>query len=230
MRIASALGFTAVLLTAGIVHAGEIKFGSEVLEVDGEGKLTDKGRGAAKEEIPSRPNEEIWDVHLWAKLDKPAPGGLSIEFYGDLNGKPYLAYRHSEESFDGGKYLSIDLELEGSQGFNKGKTYKVEITQQDAKGKDFKLASGKIKLVWNEVKEEPKPEAKEDGKEDAQDSAAQDAIDTISGGDGGGDGNTGAPPKVEGKKKGCSIDSDAGIGIGMFVLLVLGIGSGRRRA
>ncbi|MFO0631701.1 MAG: hypothetical protein U0168_02490 [Nannocystaceae bacterium] len=231
----SALVFAAALSVPALALAGEIKFGAAALAVDDEGKLTDAGRSAAKEEVPNAtPGEEEWVVHVWAKLDKPAPGGLNVEFYGEHDGKRYLAYRHVEDSFDGAKYISLEIELEGSKGFNKNKTYFVEITQQDDKGRDFKLASGKVKLGWVAA---PKPEEGEtegdDKGEPEQDSAAQDALDTISGGGGeGGDGaNTGAPPPVEPKKKGCAVSPDAGDGaIGTLALLVLAGAWRRRRA
>ncbi|MBK8234800.1 MAG: hypothetical protein IPK74_04520 [Deltaproteobacteria bacterium] len=226
----AALALVAVLGTPALAFAGEVKFGTEALAVDGEGKLTDAGRAAAKDEIPSAPGEELWVAHLWAKLDKPAPGGLNVEFFGELDGKRYLAHRHVEASFDGGKYLSLELELEGSDGFNKNKSYDVEITQEDDKGRHFKLAAGKIKLGWTPApKEDPKADGDDDdGEEPEADSAAQDALDTISGGgDGGGDGATGAPPPVEPKKKGCSIDGDAGVApLGLVVLLAF---ANRRR-
>jgi MYXO-CTERM domain-containing protein len=231
---AAALAFGVCLSMSSIALAGEIKVGPAKLAVDGEGKLTDEGRKAAKDEIPSEPGEEVWIVHLWAKLDKPAPGGLNVEFHGQLpDGKSYLAYSEAEEGFDGGKYLSMELELEGSKGFNKNKSYDIVITQLDEKGKQFKLATGKVKLGWTPA---PKAEGEGGGEggddgEEPEDSAAQDALDTLSGGgDGGGDdGNaaSGAPPPVE--KKGCAIDSDAGGALGVLVLFALGASGTMRR-
>ncbi len=230
---ALALGFT--LSASSIALAGEIKVGTAALNVDADGKLTDAGRQAAKDTIPSQPGEEVWIVHLWAKLDKGAPGGLNIEFHGQLpDGTGYLAYSTAEEGYDGGKYLSLELELEGSKGFNKNKTYTVEITQQDDKGRDFKLASGKLKLGWTPPAKEPDEPSGEEGKEPAADSSAQDALDSISGGDAGGDGDSagegGPPPVAPAGKKGCAVDPAAGGSLGILVLLALGAsGTIRRR-
>lgn len=237
-RGTAAIALGLCLSVSSIALAGEIKVGTAALAVDGEGKITDEGRKAAKDEIPSVPGEEVWIVHIWAKLDKPAPGGLNIEFHGQLpDGKSYLTYSEAEERFDGGKYLSMELELEGSKGFNKNKSYDIVITQLDEKGKQFKLATGKVKLAWTPApKETPaadggKEEGGDDG-EEPEDSAAQDALDTISGGGdgGGGDGGgaTGGPPPVD--KKGCSIDANAGGALGVLVLFALGAsGTIRRR-
>ncbi len=223
---ALALGLT--LFASSTASAGEIRVGAAPLAVDGQGKLTDAGRQAAKDEIPSQPGEEEWVIHLWATLDKGAPGGLNIEFYGQLpDGKPYLAYSVAEEGYDGGKYMSLELELEGSKGFNKNKSYTIEITQQDDKGRDFKLASGKVKLVWTEAPAEPDGGG-DAGDEPEADSAAQDALDTLSGGDGGGDAPEGGPPPVDPSKKGCAIDSDAGGTVGLLVLMALGVTIRRR--
>lgn len=229
---ASALALGLTLLVSSAAHAGEIKTGTAALAVDGDGKLTDAGRQAAKDEIPSQPGEEVWIVHLWAKLDKGAPGGLNIEFYGEQpDGKPYLAYSIAEEGYDGGKYLSVELELEGSKGFNKNKSYTIAITQQDDKGRDFKLATGKVKLGWTPAPKEPAGEGGGEGDEPEADSAAQDALDTLSGGgEGGGEGGAeGGPPPVEPTKKGCAIDSDAGGTLGLLVLLALGATTPWRR-
>lgn len=232
----AALALGLGLSASSIALAGEIKVGTAPLAVDGEGKLTDEGRKAAKDEIPSAPGEEVWIVHIWAKLDKAAPGGLNVEFHGQLpDGKSYLTYSDAEEGFAGGKYLSMELELEGSKGFNKNKSYDIVVTQLDDKGKQFKLATGKVKLVWTPAPKEPaggEGGGEEDG-EEPEDSAAQDALDTLSGGGAGGDdGNaaSGGPPAAGGGKKGCSIDSDAGGVLGVLVLFALGAsGSLRRR-
>lgn len=234
-RWAAALALGLTLGVSSVALAGEIKLGTEALAVDGEGKLTDAGRAAAKDEIPSEPGKETWVVHLWAKLDKPAPGGLNIEFHGTLpDGKSYLAYSEAEEGFDGGKYLSMELELEGSKGFNKNKSYTIHITQQDDKGREFKLASGKIKLGWTEAPKEPEPAAEGGGDGEEVDSSAQDALDTLSGGgDGGGEGGDGAgaasggPPPVD--KKGCAIDADAGGTLALLGLFALAATSSARR-
>src|SRR5690606_40590056 len=104
--------------------AGEVVFGSEALPTDDSGKLTAEGRKAAVTELPSEPGEELWNLHLWAKIDKGGPGPLYVEFFGKLpDGKKYLAYRHEKADYQGEKYVSMDIELDGSAGFNKGHTY-----------------------------------------------------------------------------------------------------------
>jgi len=225
-RFVSAVAFTGALLVAAPAFAGEIKFGKEPLAVDGDGKLTDAGSKAAVEEIPSVPGDEEWVVHLWARLDKAGPGALNVEFYGKTpDGQRYLAYRHVENNFEGGKYVVLELDLEDGQGFNKNHTYTVEITQLDDKNRDVKLATGKLKLGWTPAPAEP--EGKDDaGKEDEGeaeeegDDASQDAHDTL--------GET--PPPVEsGKKKGCAIEPDTDAGaLGVLVLLAAGFIRRRR--
>lgn len=228
-----ALAFGATLWISATAWAGEIKIGATKLETDESGAITDAGRKAATEELKNEPgDDEVWIAHVWAKLDKGAPGPLQFEFYGELpDGKPYLAYRKVEDGYDGGKFVSTELELEGDEGFNKNKTYKVEISQLDDKGKTIKLASGKVKLAWVDHKEEP---AADGGKPDEgkaeQDSSAQDELDTISGG-GEGDGQAeGGPPPVEPKKKGCAIEPEGGGALGLAVLFALGFGVRRRRS
>jgi hypothetical protein len=227
-RFVPALAFAAALLAAPSVFAGEIKFGKEPLAVDGDGKITDAGAKAAIEEIPSVPGDEEWVVHIWARLDKAGPGALNVEFYGKTpDGQKYLAYRHVENDFEGGKYVSLELELEDGQGFNKGHSYTVEITQLDDKNRDVKLATGKLKLGYTPPPAEGKGEGKdEEGKdeagEDEGDDDAQDAQDSL--------GNEAPPPVESGKKKGCAIDpgSDAGA-LGGLVLVALAGFSRRAR-
>lgn len=237
-RFVTALVLAAAFLFAAPAFAGEIKFGKEKLAVDGEGKITDAGLKAAVEEIPSVPGNEEWVVHMWAKLEKAAPGALNIEFYGKTpDGQRYLAYRHAENDYEGGKYVSLELELEDGQGFNKNHTYSVEITQLDDKGRDFKLASGKLKLGYTpapaEADDGKDEEGKDDdgkdddgkaddGKADEDDGDDQDAQDSL---------GNGTPPPVEsGKKKGCSIEPDGPSGaLGVLVLVALATGARRRR-
>lgn len=228
-RFVPALALVGALLAAPSAFAGEIKFGKEPLAVDGDGKITDAGSKTAIEEIPSVPGDEEWVVHLWARLDKAGPGALNVEFYGKTpDGQKYLAYRHVEQDFEGGKYVSLELELEDGQGFNKGHSYTVEITQLDDKGRDIKLATGKLKLGYTPPPAEGKgdeagkdEEGKDEAGEEEGDDAAQDAQDTL---------GTETPPPVEsGKKKGCAIDhgTDAG-SLGGLVLVALA-GLARRR-
>ena len=225
-RFVSAVAFTGALLVAAPVFAGEIKFGKEPLAVDGEGKLTDAGSKAAVTEVPSVPGDEEWVVHLWARLDKAGPGALNVEFYGKTpDGERYLAYRHVENDFEGGKYVNLELELEDGQGFNKNHTYNVEITQLDDKDRDVKLASGTLKLGWTPAPKEDEEAKDEAGKdeegEDEGDDAAQDAQDSL--------GNETPPPVESGKKKGCAIEPDADASaLGVLVLFALGLTRRRR--
>jgi MYXO-CTERM domain-containing protein len=226
-----ALVFGATLWISGTAWAGELKIGASKLDVDDTGAITDAGRKAATEELKNEPgDDEVWIAHIWAKLDKGGPGPLQFEFYGELpDGKPYLAYRKVEDGYDGGKFVSMELELDGDDGFNKNKTYKVEISQLDDKGKVIKLASGKVKLAWVDHKEEPA--ADEGGKEEpkAADSSAQDELDSIFGGEGDGQAE-GGPPPVEPKKKGCAIEPEGGGVLGLAVMFALGLGVRRRRS
>jgi len=228
-RVAAVLCFGTVLLFAAPAFAGEIKFGKEPLAVDGQGNITDAGRKGAVEEIPSEPGDEEWTVHIWAKLDKPAPGALNVEFYDKTpDGKRYLAYRHVENDFEGGKYVHLELSLEGGQGFNKNHTYSVEITQLDDKGRDFKLATGKLKLGWTPAPAEPEgeDEGKDEEGKDEEGEDSQDAHDTL-GAEGAAEG--GPPPVEPKKKKGCAVDPTAPSGAALGVLVLLVLGAARRR-
>lgn len=231
-----ALCFGATLSLSGLASAGEVKVGAKKLETDDSGNLTEAGRKAATEELKNEPgDDEVWIAHIWAKLDKgAAPGPINVEFYGTLpDGKPYLTFRKVEDGYDGGKFFSVELELDGDDGFNKNKQYKIEITQLDDRGKEFKLASGKVKLAWVDHKEEPAKEesgGKEEGGKAESDTAEQDQLDTISGGGDGGGGDGGGPPPVEPKKKGCAIEPEGGGVIGLAALFALGAFTRRRRA
>lgn len=203
--------------------AGEIKFGAEPLDTDEAGKLTSSGREAAVTELPSEPGEELWILNLWAQIDKGAPGPLYTDFIGKLpDGKSYTAYRHEYADYNGEKFVSYPIELDGNSGFNKGATYTVNVKQVSSKGKDIVLGSGKVTLVFTEAPAEAEPTDDED-----EDVSAQDEFDTLAGGDGAeGDG----PPPVETKgKKGCSIDPGAHASPGWFILLMLGLAARRRR-
>jgi MYXO-CTERM domain-containing protein len=228
----AALAFACTLLFSATAFAAEVKFGAAPLAVDGTGNLTAAGKSATVTELPSAPGDEEWVLHLWAKLDKGAPGPLYVEFYGKTpDGQPYLAYRHEHSDYEGDKYVSMEIELSGSKGFNKNHTYKVELTQADTKGKDIKLASGSLKLTWTPAPKEPEEGKGDEGKapEESKDSAEQDALDTLVGGEEGS-----APPSTEGggkkNKKGCSID-EAAYGVpGVLVLFALGFAGRRRRS
>jgi len=216
----------AIVCVPQLAWAGEVKFGAEPLETDDSGKLTDTGRRAAVTELPSQPGEELWILHVWAQIDKGAPGPLYADFIGKLpDGKPYTAYRHEYGQYEGEKFVSYEMELDGNEGFNKGKTYTVNLKQISSKGKDIVLASSKITLAYTEAP--PEPEGSGEGDTDGGDDelSAQDELDTLGGG-GGDDG----PPPVENKgKKGCAVDPHAYGTPGWLMLLMLGAAARRRR-
>lgn len=216
------------LLAAPQAFAGDVKFGAKPLETDDSGKLTDAGKSAAVKQLPSNPGEEVWPLHLWAQIDKGAPGPLYVEFFDKLpgSGKRYKAWAYEHAGYEGEKYVTLDIELEGDVGFNKGHTYTVEISQLDNKGKNLVLASGQLELVYTEGKPEDEEEEGEDeGKDEDGQTEEQDELDSFAGGE---EANSGeAPPPVTspGKKKGCSVDSGTDAAPGMLVLLMLAAGA-----
>lgn len=236
-RFCSVLVLAGALMAPGAAWAGDVKFGTEPLATDDKGAITAAGRKSATDEIPSEPGEEIWPLHVWAKLDKGAPGPLYVEFFGKLpDGKKYLAYRHEHGGYEGEKYVSMELDLLGNQGFNKGRTYNVELTQAGAKGNNIVLARGKITLAYTEPEAEPAGEGEGDADTDGPaqegdteapaDTADQDAMDTLAGGEEGNASDQGPPPV---KKKGCAVDPAAHGLPGALVLFALGAGIARRR-
>jgi MYXO-CTERM domain-containing protein len=224
-----ALALCGGLLVAPLAFAGDVKFGAAPLETDDSGKLTDAGKKGAVKQPPSRPGEEVWPLHLWAQIDKGAPGPLYVEFFDKLpgSGKRYKAWAYEHAGYEGEKYVTLELELEGDVGFNKGHTYTVEVSQLDNKGKNLVLASGQLELVYTEGKPEDEEEGEDEGEDDEGDdeeqSAEQDELDSFAGGD---EGKGEAPPPVTspGKKKGCSVDSGTDAAPGVLVLLMLGAG------
>jgi hypothetical protein len=217
----------ATFLIATVAWAGELKFGAQPLDTDDDGKITAEGRKAALTEIPSNPGEEVWPLHIWVEPGKKAAAGpLYFEFFGRLpDGKRYLAMRHAVDDYDGEQYLSATIELEGRSGFNKGHDYEVEVSQRTDKGKDIKLASSKIKLVFVEAPpaaEKSEPQGDTDGEEQTEE---QDELDSLAGVDGAeGDG----PPPVEQKKRGCTLATSS-LEAGLFVVVLMGLGRRRRR-
>lgn len=224
-----ALALAGGLLAAPEALAGDVKFGAKPLETDDAGKLTDAGKSAAVKQLPSNPGEEVWPLHLWAQIDKGAPGPLYVEFFDKLpgSGKRYKAWAYEHAGYEGEKYVTLDIELEGDVGFNKGHTYTVEISQLDNKGKNLVLASGLLELVFTAGKPEDSEDEGDDddeGEDEDGQTKEQDELDSFAGGD---EANSGeAPPPVTspGKKKGCSVDSGSGMAPGVLVLLMLGAG------
>lgn len=222
-----ALTLGGALLVAPSAFAGEVRFAAEAFDTDDSGKLTDAGRKSAVKELPSLPGEDVWVLHLWAQLDKGAPGPLYVEFFDKLpgSGKRYKAWAYEHSAYDGEKHVTMEIELEGNVGFNKDHTYTVELVQVDDKGKNLELAKGQIKLVYTEGK----PEGEEDDEDDEDEQAdAQDELDSFAGDEGGSDE---APPPVTppSTKKGCRVDPGIGAAPGVLVLMLLGAGVARRR-
>lgn len=220
----------AVAAVAPDALAGELKVLAAEPEVDGSGKLT--GKAESLSEIPSAEGEEIWTIHMWAKIDKGAPGPLYAEFFGDLNGKKYLAQRFEKSDYDGEKYVSWSIELDGNLGFNRDRTYTIELNQLGAKDKSIKLASSKVTLRYTE----PAPEEEDEGGGDeaaeeeggGDDLSEQDVHDSLAGD--GGEGGDGPPPVTPAtKKKGCSVGASPIGGGGLLAMLVLGAFFRRRR-
>ena len=229
-NICLALGFGAVTAAvAPAAFAGEVKVLAEAPEVDGSGKLT--GKAETIKEINSEAGEELWTVHLWAKLDKGAPGPLYAEFFGDLNGKKYLAQRFEKSDYDGEKYVTWSIELDGNLGFNRDRSYTLELNQLGPKDKSIKLASAKITLRYTEpapLEEEGGEDEGDEGEDEGDDLSEQDVHDSLAGD--GGEGGDGPPPVTPGtKKKGCSVGtSPVGAG-GLLAMLALGAFIRRRR-
>ena len=229
------VALAAALLAPASAWAGELAFGAEPLVTDDQGKLTAEGRKQTVKELASEPGEELWNLHVWAKVDKGGPGPLYLEFFGKLpDGKPYLAYSHEKSDYEGEKFVTMDVELDGNRGINKGKTYDVKLTQVSAKGKDITLANGKLTLTYTE----PAPEAEGEGEGDtdgaeepeATNTEEQDAIDSLAGGEApAGDTAEGPPPVEPTGKKGCSVDPTPLSVPGALALFVIGAGVARRR-
>ncbi len=235
-RMLPAIVAAAVVLTAGMAHAGDIKFGQDKpLETNDKGALTGEGKKAAVKELDNVPGEDAWQAFVWAQLDRGAEGPLYIEFWQEVNGNPSIVHRHEESGYDGGKYISAEFDLEGNIGFNKNRTYTVKAVQVNAKGKDITLAKSKIKLIKS-GREPAEDEGGEDsGEEDLSD---QDVADSLAGPDEEeeevGDkepektDEEQGPPEVK-PKKGCSVQVSDNGWSGPMVLLLAAAGLVRRR-
>lgn len=229
-----ALALGGAMLVAPSAFAGEVKFAAEAFDTDDSGKLTEAGRSAAVKELPSLPGEDVWVLHLWAKIDKGAPGPLYVEFFDKLpgSGKRYKAWAYEHSNYQGDEHVTLEMELEGNVGFNRDHTYTVELVQVDAKGKNLQLASGQVKLVYTEAKEEPEgeDEGEDEDDDEGDDPSAQDELDSFAGGDAPESGNEGPPPVAPpASKKGCSVDPGLGVAPGILVMMVLGASVARRR-
>jgi MYXO-CTERM domain-containing protein len=222
------------LFVASPAWASEIKFGEgpSSLEVDDQGKLTEAGKKTAVKELDKIPGEDAWDLRVWAKLDKGAPGPLYVEFWQtvEVMGKTQnaIVHRHEDSEYDGSKYVNYNILLEGKVGFNKDRTYDVYFVQVGSKGKDIRLASTKLKLI-NTGREPPEDEESDEEEEDEL--AEQDELDGLAGDDEETEEPAdAAPPETEASKKGCSVrPGDAGGFDGALLLLLAGVALRRRR-
>ena len=137
--------FAWTALAGATALAGEIKIGQDnELETSDKGALTPAGKKAAVTELDNVPGEDLWVAHIWAQLDRPAPGPLYIEFWQKINGQDAIAKRHEEADFEGDKFINIAVELEGNLGFNKDREYSIRIIQASAKGSDIAAGLKKV--------------------------------------------------------------------------------------
>jgi MYXO-CTERM domain-containing protein len=238
-RILHALCLGAALtLLPAVAWAGDLKFGEgeAALATDEEGKLTADGAKTALNEIDRIPGEDAWDLKVWAKIDKGAPGPISIEFKQNIEGvgETIVFKKVVVQDYEGGKYVSFQLFLEGNIGFNKGRTYDVRLLQADDKGREITLAKSKLKLIDTGRKPAEGAPAEDTVSE-------QDKLDGLAGDDE--PEETPAPtptpeeqgpPPVEEGKKGCSVDGATDLGPNGAALLIvlggLGLASRRRRS
>ena len=207
--------------------AGELKLLAEAPETDGSGKLS--GNPTTTKELASDPGEEIWHLHLWAKLDKGAPGPLYAEISGKIpgSGKSYVVQNFEKSDYEGEKYISWSIELDGNTGFNRNRDYTIELVQLNSKGKNISLTSrGKFKLAYTEPAEQEDEGGEDEADDDGDDE--QDIHDSLGGDDGGG-GDDGPPAVAPPTKKGCSVDPGRSGGSALVLLLLVGAAIRRRR-
>lgn len=165
------------LLTSSLAWAGDLKIGKEPLDTDDDGKLTKAGQAAAVTEIEAEPGNEAWRLHLWAQIDKPAEGPLYVELYRQREGKELVAHRHEIADYAGDKYVSVDLEIDRSEGFRAGETVDLAFVQ-NVGGRDAKKARAKVTLVASSAPEPaPEPEEPEEPEEPDAPEAPDDAPD-----------------------------------------------------
>lgn len=227
-----------ILLASGVARAGEVKFSAETLETDDNGNLTKDARASAKGKVESvAPDEELWQVSVWAQIDKGAQGPLYVEFYREHAGKKLMAYSHEEADYDGGKYWSMNIELARDMGFRFDDVLSVEVLQIG--GNDKKKILAKAKLTLLESTKEPAPmggsggggggdDLGDDGGDGEEDVDEQDARDSLAGPEEDEEGEPDAPdegpPPVDAEsKKGCNVDSSGGLPWALAVLLALGL-------
>jgi hypothetical protein len=218
-----------VLLASGAARAGELLIGLEPLEVDAKGKITDAGKAAAVTEVEAGPYNELWSVHLYAQLDKRTVNGpLYLEVYRERKGKLFVALRKEYPDYDGARYVTMDLELESTDGFAAGQTVEIAFVQTVG-GRDAKWAKAKLTLLASSA---PPPESEPEEEVEGED---EDELEG-EGEDEGEDEEAAAPPQpaapsepppVEsGNKRGCHV---GGPEPSAWLLLVPLLGARRRR-
>ena len=229
-----------ILIASGSAWAGEVKFSAETLETDDNGNLTKDARAGAKGKVESvAPDEELWQLSVWAKIDKGAQGPLYVEFYREHAGKKLMAYSHEEPDYDGGKYWSMNIELARDMGFRFDDVLSVEVLQIGGNDKKKILAKGKLTLAKSTKQPAPvgggggggggSDDVDEgEGEEEVDE---QDARDSLAGPEeeeeeeeAEPDAPAEGPPPVDSEsKKGCRVDSSGGLPWALAVLLALGL-------
>jgi hypothetical protein len=243
-----ALALLLASTASAVAWAGPLLVAPEPFATKDTGRLADGEQGKAVTALAGIAGDDAWELNLWAELDWGyGAGPMYVEFFGELDGKRYkVAWQHEFEFSGDQKYVTVEgLRIEGGAGFNRGRTYAIEIHQVNDKGRDLTLARGKIKL---DPAPAPTPGASSGGggEEPAEEELdAQDVADSLAGDDGGQSGDaptpaptsaaTGAPPPVSdpGDKRGCSVHAgssrrDGLLGAGLGALLLV-FGARRRR-
>ncbi len=229
-RIFAAAAFVAVAGVAIPAFAGELKFGegADSLKTDDNGKLTAEGAKTAIKELDKVPGEDEWDLKIWAKIDRGGEGPLYVEFFREGEKEPF--WRYEDPNYDGGKYWSQSVLLEGAKQFNKNQSYIVRLSQANAEGKDIKLAEGTLKLINTGRVPEKKAGEDEDEDEDEDENEDEDEDDKPAKVQ---KPTTAEPPETEdpGKKRGCTVTEGPAdpLALGLGLVVLLGIGAGRRR-
>ncbi len=220
---------SAMLWTSSPAWAGEAKVGAEPLDTDGSGKLTKAGQAAAVSEIEAQPGDEVWVLHLWAKIDNGADGPLYIEIGKNRDGRRLVSKRESIDDYAADKYVSATVELDRSDGFKPDQVVEVAFVQNMG-GKDAIKATVEVTLKASSAPppaaETPEPEEEdEDGEDEDDDGEDKDDDATPSP-----EPTPATPPPVEsGDKKGCTVGGHAPTPSAALLLLCLGAVATRRR-
>ncbi|TPV94913.1 MAG: hypothetical protein B7733_12825 [Myxococcales bacterium FL481] len=231
-RLARLFAFLLFAVAPTMAIAGEVKFGQgpASLAVDDAGALTAEGKKAVVDAVDRTPGEDLWETQLWARVDRGAEGPVYVEFYQKVEGKEYIVQRYEEAVYDGNKYFTMDLELDGAVGFNKGRTYRVVVLQVDDKGKDVTLAKGTLKLI--DTGRKPEPEEQSEAEAAAEESeAAQDELDGLGADDTDAEASPAPvePPPVAPSSKGCTVAHSDGAPVPML-LAIVGLAGWARRS